>query len=66
MELEGRLTNEGLDESKTARGGEPRGNWATVPASMEDAEAPMLGQQQWEAVHARHAQGQTISAIARE
>jgi hypothetical protein len=33
---------------------------------MEDAEAPMLGQQQWEAVHVRHAQGQTMSAIARE
>jgi len=66
MELEGRLTNEALDDSATAQAEGRRGNWATVPVSMEDAEAPMLGQQQWEAVHVRHAQGQTISAIARE
>ncbi|MBQ0946194.1 IS21 family transposase [Ideonella sp. 4Y16] len=38
---------------------------ATVPMSSEDMEAPVLGQQQWEAVHARHALGESISAIAR-
>lgn len=39
---------------------------ATVPVSWEDAETPVLGQKQWEAVHERRAQGQNISAIARE
>src|SRR3954470_9991049 len=39
---------------------------ATVPVSREDAEAPVLGQQQWEAVNERRARGQSISAIARE
>ena len=39
---------------------------ATVPVSREDAEAPVLGQKQWEAVHERRARGQSISAIARE
>jgi transposase len=34
--------------------------------SREDMELPVLGQQQWEAIHARHATGQSISAIARE
>lgn len=38
---------------------------ATVPVSLEDMEAPVLGQQQWQAVHARRAVGETISAIAR-
>lgn len=39
---------------------------ATVPVSMGDTEAPVLGQQQWEAVHERRARGQSISAISRE
>lgn len=39
---------------------------ATVPVFKQDTEAPVLGQQQWEAVHQRRAQGQAISAIARE
>jgi len=39
---------------------------ATVPVSREDAEAPVLGQKQWEGVHERRAGGQSISAIARE
>ena len=39
---------------------------ATVPVSKEDAEAPVLGQQQWEAVRERRARGQSISAISRE
>jgi transposase len=34
--------------------------------SKEDTEAPMGGQQQWEAVHERHGRGQSICAIARE
>ena len=38
----------------------------TVPVSREDAEAAVLGQQQWETIHERRAQGQSISAIARE
>ena len=39
---------------------------ATVPVSRQDTEAPVLGQQQWEAVHERRARGQSVSAIARE
>jgi len=42
------------------------GAGATVPVSWEDTEAPVLGQQQWEAVQQRRARGQSISAIARE
>ena len=30
---------------------------ATVPVFQEDTEAPVLGQQQWEAVHERGARG---------
>jgi transposase len=66
MEVEDR-TEVALDESGAAQG--PRALCsasATVPVSREDLEAPVLGQQQWEAVHARHARGQNISAIARE
>jgi transposase len=39
---------------------------ATVPVFMQDTEAPVLGQQQWEAVHERRARRQSISAIARD
>jgi transposase len=39
---------------------------ATVPVFVQDTEAPVLGQQQWDAVHERHARGQSVSAIARE
>lgn len=39
---------------------------ATVPVFPQDTEEPVLGQQQWEAVHERRSQGRTISAIARE
>jgi len=39
---------------------------ATVPVSREDMEAPVLAQQQWEAVHERRARGQNISAISRD
>src|SRR5438477_4371926 len=56
-----------LDEGCAAQG--PRALCsaaATVPVSREDAEAPVLGQQQWEAVHERRARGQSVSAIARE
>lgn len=39
---------------------------ATVPVFLQDTEAPVLGQQQWEAVHERRSRGRSISAIARE
>jgi len=39
---------------------------ATVLMSQDDMEMPMLGQQQWEAVHMRQARGESISTIARE
>ncbi|MDM0030191.1 hypothetical protein [Variovorax saccharolyticus] len=39
---------------------------ATVPVFNQDTEAPVLGQQLWEAVHEGRAQGQSISAISRE
>lgn len=39
---------------------------ATVPVFERDTEEPVLGQQQWEAVHERHSRGLSISAIARE
>jgi transposase len=39
---------------------------ATVPVFLQDTEAPVLGQQQWEAIHERRARGHGISAIARE
>jgi transposase len=39
---------------------------ATVHVFKGDTEAPVLGLQQWEAVHERRSRGQSISAIARE
>jgi len=39
---------------------------ATVPVFKMDTEEPVLGQQQWEAVHERRSHGQSVSAIARE
>ncbi|MDN8618961.1 IS21 family transposase [Variovorax ginsengisoli] len=39
---------------------------ATVPVFIQDTEAPVLGQQQWEAVHERRAAGYNLSAIARD
>lgn len=63
---------EDLPVAKPDESGETRGPRApclasaTVPLSLEDTEAPVLGQQQWEAVHVRHARGENISAIARE
>src|SRR5207247_6012831 len=66
MEVEVRPANE-PDEGCAAQG--PRALCsaaATVSVSREDTEAPVLGQQQWEAVHERRARGQNISAIARE
>ena len=39
---------------------------ATVPVFNKDTEEPVLGQQQWEAVHERRSRGQSISAIARD
>ena len=55
------------DEGGAAQG--PRalgGTGATVSLFTGDTEAPVLGQQQWEAIHERRARGQTVSAIARE
>jgi hypothetical protein len=67
MAMEDRLRNEGLDQNEPTRKLRVTcGDSATVPEFLEDAEAPMLGQHQWEAVHARHAQSQSVSAIARE
>ena len=66
MEVEVRPAFE-PDESCAAQG--PRALCcaaATVPVSREDMEAPVLAQQQWEAVHERRARGQNISAISRE
>lgn len=39
---------------------------ATVPGSIPDAEASLVAQQQWQAIHERRANGQSVSAIARE
>lgn len=39
---------------------------ATVPVFNKDTEEPVLGRQQWEAVHERRSRGQSVSAIARE
>jgi hypothetical protein len=66
MEEEVRPANE-PDEGCAAQG--PRALCsaaATVPVSKQDAEAAVLGQQQWEAVHERRARGQSLSAISRE
>jgi transposase len=66
MEAEVRTAG-GPDVGCAAQG--PRalsGAAVTVPVSREDAEAPVLAQQQWEAVQERRARGQSISAIARD
>ena len=39
---------------------------ATVAGSTPDTEGCLVGQQQWEEIHARRAGGATVSAIARE
>jgi hypothetical protein len=39
---------------------------ATVAVFVKDTQAPVLGQQQWDAVHQGHARGLRVSAIARE
>lgn len=39
---------------------------STVPVFQQDTEEPVLGLQQWEAVHERHSRGLSISAISRE
>ncbi len=66
MEVEDRPAVE-PDEGCAAQG--PRALCSaggTVPVFKEDTEAPVLGQQQWEAVHERRAGGHSISAIARD
>jgi transposase len=42
------------------------GKGVTVPVFQENTEAPVLGQQQWEAIHERRSRGLSISGIARE
>lgn len=39
---------------------------ATVPGPTPDAEASLIGQQQWQAIHQRRAAGASVSAIARD
>src|SRR4029077_14224690 len=39
---------------------------ATVPGLNPDAEGNLIGEQQWQAIHARRAAGQSVSGIARE
>ena len=39
---------------------------ATVPGLDPDAEGNLIGEQQWQAIHARRAAGQSVSGIARE
>ncbi len=66
MEVEDRPAVE-PDESCVAQGPRALCNaGATVPVFTQDTEAPVLGQQQWEAVHQRRARGQSISAISRD
>jgi len=66
MEVEVRPACE-PDEGCAAQGPRAlRSAVATVPVFKQDAEAPVLGQQQWEAVRERRARGQSISAISRE
>ncbi len=38
----------------------------TVSVTKQDTEDSLIGQQQWQVIHERHALGQTISAIARD
>lgn len=56
------------DDVRAAQGPRALGSAAaaTVPVFTQDTEAPVLGQQQWEAVHERRARGQGVSQIARE
>jgi transposase len=61
MEVEGRW------QGCVAQGPRALGNAAaTVSGRSPDAEDPLIGQQQWEAVHALSAAGRGVSAIARE
>jgi transposase len=39
---------------------------ATVPGLYPDAEENLIGEQQWQAIHARRTAGQSVSGIARE
>jgi transposase len=59
---------EGKGEAGEAGLGEAEGakQVDTVTATSADTEDGVIGQGQWEAIHGRHAQGQTISAIARD
>ncbi len=66
MEVEDRTACEPNESCAVQGPRAPHGASATVSVFMEDTEAPVLGQQQWESVHERRARGQSISAIARD
>lgn len=58
---------DGLIEGFAAQGPRALGSEvATVTGLTPDTEDVVIGQQQWEAIHARRANGQGISALARE
>jgi hypothetical protein len=66
MEVEGRPA--GVPDDGCAAQG-PRALCSaavTVSVFQQDTEAPVLGLQQWEAVHERRARGLSISCIARD
>ncbi len=66
MEQEDR-SNDKLNEVLDARGPRAPGvEAATVPGPTPDAEASLIGQQQWQAIHQRRGAGTSVSAIARE
>lgn len=66
MEEEDREIAAAIDECAEQGPRALLGAAATVPVFPQDTEEPVLGQQQWEAVHERRARGLTISAIAKE
>jgi transposase len=62
MEVGDRLTEEMLETARRA----VSSALATVPGLNPDTEDSLIGQQQWQAIHERHAAGQGVSKIARE
>jgi len=62
MEVEDRMTEEMLETARRA----VSSALATVPGLHPDTEDSLIGQQQWQAIHERHAAGQGVSKIARE
>jgi len=62
MEVGDRLTEEMLETARRA----VSSALATVAGLNPDTEDSLIGQQQWQAIHERHAAGQGVSKIARE